>query len=113
MSELNWNDLLSKVSTAAHAAGEAARSAAQAARLALAIAGEEEKIRAAYQAIGKQYVQDRTAGISPVGPVYDRELARVRDANARIQELRRETASAQPAPEKNGSAIPLPDGSAE
>lgn len=115
MSELNWNSFLRKAGAAAQAASAVARSAAHTARLTLAIDGEEERIKASCQAIGKQYILDRNAGVSPDGPFYDEQIDRIREANARIRELRRERAASEPQPapspvsEENAGTIVLPD----
>lgn len=99
MSEVNFQDLLDKASAAARAAAEAARSAAHAAKLSIAIAAEEDKIRTAYQQLGKQYFQDTTAGVPTQGPAYEKQIALIQEAATRIAELKeRKNAAPQPAP---------------
>ena len=75
-----WNRAASAAQTAASATKRAANS--------IAIAAEEEKVKSAYQAIGKLYYQDKIAATAPAGPAYDEQVRRIDAALQRIGELR-------------------------
>ena len=85
-----WNRAASAAQTAASATKRAANSA------------EEEKVKAAYQAIGKLYYQDRISAAAPAGPAYDEQVGRIDAALQRIGELRSQRDVASPPPTSAG-----------
>ena len=68
----------------AQTAASATKRAANSAKLSIAIAAEEEKVKSAYQAIGKLYYQDQIAAATPSGPAYDEQICRIDAALQRI-----------------------------
>lgn len=84
----NFDDFLNRAGSVAQTAAAATKRAATTAKLSIAIAAEEDKVKTAYQAIGKQYYQDILSGTVPGGPVYDEQLGRIEASLHRIGELR-------------------------
>ena len=68
--------------------GAAAKQTAEAAGLQVAIAAEQQKIRSAYQILGKLYYQDRKRGRACQGPEYDRQTAQIDASCRKIRELK-------------------------
>ena len=101
----NFDELLSRASSVAQTAAAATKRAASSAKLSIAIAAEEEKVRSAYQAIGKLHHQDKIAGAVAAGPAYDEQLDRINAALRRIGELRSQRdVTAPPPPETEAYA---------
>ena len=55
----HFDEFWNRAASAAQTAASATKRAANSAKLSIAIAAEEEKVKSAYQAIGKLYYQDR------------------------------------------------------
>ena len=58
----HFDEFWNRAASAAQTAASATKRAANSAKLSIAIAAEEEKVKSAYQAIGKLYYQDKIAG---------------------------------------------------
>lgn len=84
----NFDDFLNRAGSVAQTAAAATKRAATTAKLSISIAAEEDKVKTAYQAIGKLYYQDKLSGTAPSGPAYDEQLERIEAALHRIGELR-------------------------
>lgn len=93
----NFDTLLNRAASVAQTAAAATKRAANSAKLSISIAAEEDKIKAAYQALGKLYYQDKIAAAVPAGPAYDEQLSRIEAALQRISELRSQRDVASPA----------------
>lgn len=100
----NLDELLNRASSVAQTAAAATKRAANSAKLSIAIAAEEEKVKAAYQAIGKLYYQNKCAAAAPIGPAYDEQIARIEASLRRIGELRSQRDVTAPAPEDRDGA---------
>lgn len=85
---MNFDELKNKAAGVLGTMAGAASRAARAARTSVSICAEEDKVRTAYQALGKLYYRDSKAGAAPSGPEYDREVEKIEAAFARIRELR-------------------------
>ena len=85
---MNFDELKNKAAGVLGTMAGAASRAAGAAKTSVNVCAEEDKIRTAYQALGKLYYRDSKAGTAPSGPEYDRELEKIEAAFARIRELR-------------------------
>ena len=85
---MNFDELKNKAADVLGTMAGAASRAAGAAKTSVNICAEEEKIRAAYQALGKLYYRDSKAGNPFSGPEYDREIGKIEASFARIRELR-------------------------
>lgn len=85
---MNFEELKNKAAGVVQTVAGAASRAAGAAKTSVNVCAEEDKIRTAYQALGKLYYRDSKAGASPSGPEYDREIGKIEAAFARIRELR-------------------------
>ena len=85
---MNFDELKNKAADVLGTMAGAASRAAGAAKTSVNICAEEEKIRTAYQALGKLYYRDSKAGNSLSGPEYDREIGKIEASFARIRELR-------------------------
>lgn len=68
--------------------GAAARRTADTVNTQVSIAAEEQRVREAYQALGKLYYQAVKAGKTPEGDDFDAVMARAAAALKRIQELK-------------------------
>lgn len=55
----HFDEFWNRAASAAQTAASATKRAANSAKLSIAIAAEEEKVKSAYQAIGKLYYQDK------------------------------------------------------
>ena len=92
MTERNWEfDLQRMKEKAIHLAQEtaaAASRAANSAKLSVQIAAEEERLNRAYQALGKLYYQDITAGVVTQGPWYQQQLDNIAQSLEKIRQLR-------------------------
>lgn len=84
----NFDDFLNRAGSVAQTAAAATKRAATTAKLSISIAAEEDKVKTAYQAIGKLYYQDKLSGTVPSGPAYDEQLSRIEASLHRIGELR-------------------------
>ncbi len=84
----HFDEFWNRAASAAQTAASATKRAANSAKLSIAIAAEEEKVKSAYQAIGKLYYQDKIAAAAPTGPAYDEQVHRIDGALQRIGELR-------------------------
>ena len=84
----HFDEFWNRAASAAQTAASATKRAANSAKLSIAIAAEEEKVKSAYQAIGKLYYQDKIAAAAPTGPAYDEQVRRIDGALQRIGELR-------------------------
>lgn len=84
----HFDEFWNRAASAAQTAASATKRAANSAKLSIAIAAEEEKVKSAYQAIGKLYYQDQIAAATPSGPAYDEQICRIDAALQRIGELR-------------------------
>lgn len=84
----NFDEFWNRAASAAQTAASATKRAANSAKISIAIAAEEEKVKAAYQAIGKLYYQDHIAAATPAGPAYEEQTRRIDAALQRIGELR-------------------------
>lgn len=84
----NFDEFWNRAASAAQTAASATKRAANSAKISIAIAAEEEKVKAAYQAIGKLYYQDHIAATTPAGPAYEEQTRRIDAALQRIGELR-------------------------
>ena len=84
----NLDDLLNRASSVAQTATAVAKHAAASAKISIAIAAEEEKVRLAYHTIGRMYHQARISGAPVTGPAFEAQLQRVDAALDRIGELR-------------------------
>lgn len=85
---IQFDDLRTKAAKVVETAVDATKRAANSARISIRVAAEEEKIKAAYQAIGKLYHQDHAAGGVKEGPAYTEQLNRIAASLERIQELK-------------------------
>lgn len=85
---MNFEELKAKASGVLDTVANAASHAAGAAKTSVSVYAEEEKIKTAYQAIGKLYYADSKAGCPASGQAYDEQIAKIESALARIQELR-------------------------
>lgn len=94
----HFDEFWNRAASAAQTAASATKRAANSAKLSIAIAAEEEKVKAAYQAIGKLYYQDRISAAAPAGPAYDEQVGRIDAALQRIGELRSQRDVTSPAP---------------
>ena len=70
--------------------GAAAKKVAGSAARELSIAREEDKIRRAYQAIGKLYCTRVNVGEDPTGPEFQRQMAIVAEAAEQIRQLKQQ-----------------------
>ena len=68
----HFDEFWNRAASAAQTAASATKRAANSAKLSIAIAAEEEKVKSAYQAIGKLYYQDQIAAATPSGPLQHR-----------------------------------------
>ena len=87
---MNLEELKNKAVGVAQTVAGAASRAAGAAKTSVNICAEEDKIRTAYQALGKLYYRDSKAGAALSGPEYDREIGKIEASFARIRELRKQ-----------------------
>lgn len=85
---MNFDAFKAKASDVLNTVANATSRAAGAAKTSVNVYAEEEKIKTAYQAIGKMYFADSKAGNPVSGPAYDQQIAKVESALARIRELR-------------------------
>ena len=107
----HFDEFWNRAASAAQTAASATKRAANSAKLSIAIAAEEEKVKAAYQAIGKLYYQDRISAAAPAGPAYDEQVGRIDAALQRIGELRSQrdvTSPPRPPPEIMPGRATLP-----
>ena len=84
----HFDEFWNRAASAAQTAASATKRAANSAKLSIALAAEEEKVKSAYQAIGTLYSQDKIAAAAPTGPAYDEQVRRIDGALQRIGELR-------------------------
>ena len=98
----HFDEFWNRAASAAQTAASATKRAANSAKLSIAIAAEEEKVKAAYQAIGKLYYQDRISAAAPAGPAYDEQVGRIDAALQRIGELRSQRDVTSPPPASAG-----------
>lgn len=68
--------------------GAAAKRAADSVSTDVSIAAQEQKIREAYQALGKLYFQATRSGAEPSGPDFADQCRRIEAAIRRIRELK-------------------------
>ena len=85
---MNFEEFKAKASGVLDTVANATSRAAGAAKLSVNVYAEEEKIKTAYQAIGKLYFADSKAGAPLSGPAYDQQMAKIEAAMARIEELK-------------------------
>lgn len=68
--------------------GAAAKRAANAVSTEVNVAAEEQKIREAFQALGKLYYKAKRAGTEPAGFEFDEQCRKVEASMKRINELK-------------------------
>ncbi len=68
--------------------GAVARQTADTVSIQVAITTEEQKIRKAYQIIGKLYYQAAKRGRAPEGPDFDRAMKRIDESAQKIRDLK-------------------------
>lgn len=85
---MNFEQFKAKAADTLNTVAGAASRAADSAKTGINVYSEEEKIKAAYQAIGKLYVADKKAGKPTAGPAYEEQMIRVAASLKRIEELR-------------------------
>lgn len=85
---MNFDELKNKASEVLGTMAGAATRAAGAAKTSVNVCAEEDKIRTAYQNLGKLYYRDSKAGNPLSGPEYDREIGKIEASFARIRELK-------------------------
>ena len=68
--------------------GAAAKRAANAVSTEVSVAAEEQKIREAFQALGKLYYKAKRSGTEPAGFEFDEQCRKVEASMKRINELR-------------------------
>ena len=69
--------------------GAAAKRAANAVSTEVSIVAEEQKLREAYQALGKLYFKASRSGSELEGPAFEEECRKIDEAVKRIEELKR------------------------
>ncbi len=84
----NFDEFIDRAASVAQTAAAATKRGLSNAKIALSIAAEEDKIKTAYTAIGKQYFQDVQSDREPAGPFYQEQMRRIRESGKRIAELK-------------------------
>ncbi len=84
----NFDEFMDRAAAVAHTAAAATKRGLSNAKISISIAAEEDKIRTAYTVMGKQYFQDVQSGREPVGPIYQEQMRRIREARRRIAEYK-------------------------
>ena len=85
---MNFEELKNRAAGVVQTMAGAASRAAGAAKTSVTVCAEEDKIRTAYQALGKLYYRDSKVGSPLSGPEYDQEIGKIEASFARIRELR-------------------------
>lgn len=85
---MNFEEWKAKAGETLNTVVGAANRAASSVKTGVNVLAEEDKIKAAYQALGKLYYADVKEGNPVSGPAYEEQLAKIEASLARIQELK-------------------------